>query len=275
MAPYDGASQQMDTATASPSAAPDCEAREAALQAFAAELTRANRDLEQFAYVAAHDLQEPLRLMLSFTELFARRYHGLVDDTGQQYLHYALSGARQMKALITDLLEYTRVCNDLAPFTPTALDELAGVVKSTLQAALEDCGGRIEWEPLPHLHAHRQQLQQLLYILARNSICYRAPNTAPHIQLSAVRLPSAWQLGVHDNGPGIPTEYCERVFMIFQRLTRDRAQPGTGMGLAMAKKIVELHGGQIWIEPGTDAGTSVLFTIPDATAARLRAPAIK
>lgn len=263
MVPYDSAVRQIESGSAERVVTEaDCAAREAALAQVAAELRRANQDLEQFAYIAAHDLQEPLRLMTSFMELFARRYGDVVDSTGQQYLHYALSGSRQMKALINDLLEYSRICNDLSSIAPVAMADVAHEVETTLQAALVDCDGELQIEPLPVVVGRRRQLKQLVYNLVRNALNYRAAERAPRIRLSATPVGTHWQFAVEDNGRGIAPEYHERVFMIFQRLTRDRAQPGTGMGLAICKKIVDTHRGRIWIESSATGGTRVLFTLP-------------
>lgn len=247
-----------------PVATDDCHAREAALHDLTIALTRANRELEQFTAVAAHDLQEPLRLMTSFTELFARRYQHVVDETGQQYLHYALTGARQMKALIADLLQYTRISSELDPHQPVALTEPAHQAARTLESLLADCAGCIEWHPLPVVHANPAHMQLLFYHLLRNALLYRRDeHSRPSVRVAAARTTDAWQIAIHDNGPGIAPEYRDRVFMIFQRLTRDRGQAGTGIGLALCKRIVEMHGGRIWLESNAEGGTSVLFTLPD------------
>jgi light-regulated signal transduction histidine kinase (bacteriophytochrome) len=265
MPPYDTVFPTFEAAVVPPAAprADDAATREAALRAFAAELRRANQDLEQFAYTAAHDLQEPLRLMTSFTELFVRRYAEVVDDTGREYLHYALSGARQMKALLNDLLDYTRVCNDLSPFESVSLNAVAAEVEELLRALLEDCVGTLTWGDLPTVRGNRRQLLQVFYNLVRNAINYRAAGRRASIELRAARLPSAWQIDVADNGQGIAPAYRERVFMIFQRLPRDRTLPGTGMGLAVCKKIVDHHGGRIWADPNEAGGTTIRFTLPD------------
>ncbi len=247
-----------------------CCAREAALRDTTIALTRANRELEQFTRIAAHDLQEPLRLMTSFTELFARRYQHLVDDTGQQYLHYALNGARQMKALIADLLEYTQISSEFCPFEAVPLDECAQQAARCVEALRADCGGAIEWQTrLPIVRGHAPHLQLVFYHLLRNALLFRAGH-APLVKVEASRLTDAWRIGIHDNGPGITPEYHARVFMVFQRLTRDRTHPGTGIGLALCKKIVEMHDGRIWIESNALGGTSVLFTLPDTSEDRPR-----
>lgn len=242
-----------------------CCTREALLHDRALALSRANRELEQFAYTAAHDLQEPLRLMLSFTELFARRYGHLVDETGQQYLHFAVSGARQMKALVGDLIEYTRVASDTAPHRRVAMDDIARHVRTTLSGLVTDTEAVIELGPLPDVEGNPEHLELVLFHLVRNALRYRQPGVPPHIAVNARRVPSGWEFGVHDNGPGISPEYRERVFQVFQRLTRDRAQPGTGMGLALCQRIVELHAGRIRAESNAAGGTSVFFTLPAST----------
>lgn len=266
MAPYDSSTAR-SLADDRRAAADDCCAREAALRDLTIALTRANQELEQFTSVAAHDLQEPLRLMTSFTELFARRYQHLIDETGQQYLHFALSGARQMKALIADLLQYTRISSELDPFEPVALAEPAQQAARSLETLLADCVGCIEWHALPVVHANSAHMQLVFYHLLRNALLYRrAEDARPRVRIDAKRQPDGWLIGIHDDGPGITPEYHARVFMIFQRLTRDRAQPGTGIGLALCKKIVEMHGGRIWLDSNAAGGTSVAFTIPDRSA---------
>jgi light-regulated signal transduction histidine kinase (bacteriophytochrome) len=267
MAPYDSsASMRLPLPlTDAVADAAHSHAREATLRDTAIALTRANRELEQFTYIAAHDLQEPLRLMTSFTELFARRYQHLVDDTGQQYLQYALNGARQMKALIADLLEYTQISSEILPFEAVPLDECAQQAARFLEALRANCGGALEWQTkLPTVRGHAPHLQLVFYHLLRNALLFRAAH-APQINVEAIRLTDAWRIGIHDNGLGITPEYHARVFMVFQRLTRDRAHPGTGIGLALCKKIVEMHGGRIWLESNTLGGTSVLFTLPDSS----------
>ncbi len=267
MAPYDSsASNRLPLPFADAAAdAADCYAREAALRDTTIALTQANRELEQFTHIAAHDLQEPLRLMTSFTELFARRYHHLVDDTGQQYLHYALNGARQMKALIADLLEYTQISSEISPFEVVPLNEPAQQAARFVEALRVDGGSTIEWQVnLPSVRGHAPHLQLVFYHLLRNALLFRTER-APLIKVEATRVADAWRIGIHDNGPGITPEYHARVFMVFQRLTRDRVHPGTGIGLALCKKIVEMHGGRIWLESNARGGTSVLFTLADAS----------
>jgi len=266
MAPYDSTSTAAQHRGPVPSdATAESFAREAALRDQTIALVRANRELEQFTAVAAHDLQEPLRLMTSFTELFARRYHHLVDDTGQQYLDYALAGARQMKALIADLLHYTHISNELGPFDSVALVEPAQQAARTLEALLSDCAGCIEWHELPVVQANPAHMQLVFYHLLRNAFLYRRTgDLCPKVRVDARSVQGHWQVGIHDNGLGIAPEFHSRVFMVFQRLTRDRAQPGTGMGLALCKKIVEMHGGRIWLETNAAGGTSVIFTVPEA-----------
>lgn len=256
MAPYD---------SRPPSLPPTCavNAGELGFSEVTTDLRRANQALEQFVYVAAHDLQEPLRMMTSFTELFARRYHDVVDETGQQYLDFARSGAQQMKALLNDLVEYSRVSNDLAPPTPVALADSMAAVEDICRGALEDSSAQLEIGELPEIVGNPRQLRQVFYNLIRNSILYREPARRLQIKVSANRISRGWQIEVSDNGRGVPADYRERVFVVFQRLTRDRSAPGTGMGLPICKKIIEMHGGQIWLDTNRERGTSVFLTFPD------------
>ena len=242
-----------------------CCPREAEVRALTAALDRNNRELEHFTYVAAHDLLEPLRLMTSFTELFARRYQDLVDEDGQEYLRYALTGARQMKAMLGDLLEFTRISTEALPAAPVALEQTAAQALRSLAPLIEDTAGHIECGDLPIIYGRAPHLGQVFYHFFRNSLIYRNNSNNPWIRVEAARIANAWQINVIDNGLGIVPDHRMKVFVIFQRLTRDRAKPGTGIGLALCKKIIEMHGGQIWLSPGIAGGTTVSFTLPDGT----------
>jgi len=260
MAPYD--SRSLALAPALPIAIVPAQADEATLREMTSELQRANQALEQLVYVAAHDLQEPLRMMASFTELFARRYHDVVDETGQQYLQYARNGAQQMKALINDLVEYSHICNDESPSTLVALSKVAEDAEYALRGLLSDSNATLEIGSLPEVKGNPRQLRQVFYNLLRNCILYRDERRPLEITVKAQRATGGWQIEVRDNGLGIPAQYHERVAMIFQRLPRDRAVPGTGMGLPICKKVIELHDGRMWLESNQVHGTRVLFTLP-------------
>jgi PAS domain S-box-containing protein len=225
-------------------------------------LKRSNAELEQFAYVASHDLQEPLRGVTSMVQLLQQRYQGQLDARADQYIGLAVDAATRMQALINDLLAFSRVQRRAQPFRPIPLDKPLAVALANLQVAIEESGALITHDPLPTLQADAGQLTQLLQNLIGNAIKFHAEQT-PRIHLSATRQEDAWCFAVRDNGIGIAPEYFERIFVIFQRLHARQAYPGTGIGLALCKKIVEHHGGQIWVESQLGAGATFFFTIPD------------
>ncbi len=245
---------------------------EAALALKAQELARSNTDLEQFAYVASHDLQEPLRMIASYTQLLARRYKGKLDQDADEFITYAVDGATRMQVMIQDLLSYSRVGTRGKPFAPTDCEEVLTRTLANLKIAIEESQAAITHSPLPTVVADATQLTQLLQNLINNAIKFRRPNEAPQIHLAAElgktsltpggHSTAEWIFSVRDNGLGIEPQYFERIFIIFQRLhTRDR-YPGTGIGLAVCKKIVERHGGRIWVESEPGQGTRFSFTIP-------------
>jgi signal transduction histidine kinase len=239
------------------------------LESQAAELARSNRDLEQFAYVASHDLQEPLRKVASFCQLLQRRYAGQLDERADQYIAFAVNGAQRMQRLINDLLAFSRIGRSSGGFGEVDLAELMPEVAAQLESTRRRAKGTITWDDdLPTVRGEQPLLETLLVNLVSNSLKFRKPKVAPHAHVSAQRLPSAdglserWEISCTDNGIGIEREYADRVFVIFQRLHPKDAYPGTGIGLAIAKKIVEYHGGQIWVDAGADAGTTIRFTLP-------------
>lgn len=233
------------------------------LTRYAEQLNRSNEELEQFAYVASHDLQEPLRMVISYLQLIERRYKSSLDDDGIEFIEFAVDGANRMKALINDLLEYSRVQRNHDEFEPVALDEAVQTVLHNLERSIENCDAQITYDKLPEISGNRRQIEQLLQNLLSNAIKFRGENR-PEIQISAVRQEKSWLFAVADNGIGIESQYMERIFTIFQRLhTRDQ-YPGTGIGLAICKKIVEKHGGAIWLESTPGEGTTFYFTLPFA-----------
>jgi signal transduction histidine kinase len=227
----------------------------------AEELTRSNRDLEQFAYVASHDLQEPLRKVASFCQLLQRRYSGQLDERADQYIAFAVDGAQRMQRLINDLLAFSRIGRLTSGFSEVDLNRVLGEVKSQLEArAGED--GEITWSALPTVEGEEPLLTTLFVNLIGNALKVRRPDVPPVVTVTAERAGDEWQVTVRDNGIGIEAEFADKVFVIFQRLHARDAYEGTGIGLAIVKKIVEYHGGRIWLDLDVDEGTSINFTLP-------------
>jgi PAS domain S-box-containing protein len=235
---------------------------EAALAQHASELARSNAELEQFAYVASHDLQEPLRMVASYTQLLAKRYQDKLDADARDFIAYAVDGATRMQALIADLLSYSRVGTQGKPFRPSSCEAVLERVLAGLKLAITESGATVSHDPLPTVLGDDVQLGQLFQNLLANAIKFRA-ETPPRIHLSAERNGKMWTFSVRDNGIGVAPEYAERIFMIFQRLHSKNEYPGTGIGLAVCKKIVERHGGSIWVNSQPGSGATFFFTIPD------------
>ncbi|HEU4425336.1 MAG TPA: ATP-binding protein [Pilimelia sp.] len=236
------------------------------LQAQAAELTRSNRDLEQFAYVASHDLQEPLRKVASFCQLLQRRYAGQLDERADQYIAFAVAGAQRMQRLINDLLAFSRIGRITAGFTDVDLDRVLAEVTTGVEVAREAADAEVTWSDLPVVEGEESLLTTLFGNLISNSLKFRRPGVAPRIHVSARRLDTDWEITVQDNGIGIEKEFAEKVFVIFQRLHPRDSYPGTGIGLAIVKKIVEYHGGRVWLDEDVTEGTTIRFTLPGAPA---------
>jgi signal transduction histidine kinase len=227
----------------------------------ASELTRSNSELEQFAYVASHDLQEPLRMITGYTNLLAKRYGGKLDQDADDFIGFAVNGAKRMHVLINDLLSYSRAGNNRNRLTQTNCEETLARTLASLQAAIEESGAAITHDDLPTVMADRTQMDQLFQNLIGNAIKYRGADP-PQIHVGCQRDGGWWVFSVRDNGIGIDPRYSERIFIIFQRLhTRDEYS-GTGIGLAICKKIVERHGGKIWIESELGQGTTCYFKLP-------------
>jgi light-regulated signal transduction histidine kinase (bacteriophytochrome) len=237
-------------------------AAEQALVSRTSELGRSNADLEQFAYVASHDLQEPLRMVSAYVQLFEKRYQGLVDAQAAKYIAYAVEGARRMQTLIAGLLEYSRVGRGAAAATAVALDGVLDDVLQNIAPSLLEAAAQVTRDPLPVVLGDRQQLAQVLQNLVANAEKFRRPGTSPHIHVSAARDGASWILSVADDGIGIEDQYFDRVFVIFQRLHTRAEYPGTGIGLSICKKVVERHGGRIWVESTPGRGTTFRFSLP-------------
>jgi PAS domain S-box-containing protein len=227
----------------------------------AQELTRSNAELEQFAYIASHDLQEPLRMMASFAQLLAKRYKGKLDADADEFIGYIVEGAARMQRLINDLLTYSRVDRRGQEFAPTDCAAVMAMVCANLRAAIEEYGAAIIADPLPVVMADETQLVQLFQNLLGNAIKFRG-DAPVLVHVGAERRGNDWLFWVRDNGIGIEPQYVERIFLIFQRLHGRGQYPGTGIGLAIAKKIVERHGGRIWVESEPGKGSIFYFTLP-------------
>ena len=234
---------------------------EAKLSRAVEELTRSNEELEKFAYVASHDLQEPLRMVSSFVQLLEKRYKGNLDQDADDFINYAVDGANRMQVLITDLLAYSRVGRRGKEFKETACEAALDRALSNLQAVVEQSGAVVTRDPLPEVMGDGSQLTQLFQNLIGNAIKFCKDRT-PSIHISAERKKNEWVFSVRDNGIGIAPEYLERIFSIFQRLHGRQEYQGTGIGLAICRKVVERHGGRIWVESNPGSGATFYFTIP-------------
>ncbi|MFD3415070.1 ATP-binding protein [Streptomyces cyaneofuscatus] len=231
------------------------------LDAQAADLQRSNAELEQFAYVASHDLQEPLRKVSSFTQLLRRRYGGQLDERADQYIDFAVDGANRMQTLISDLLDFSRVGRVHNAHRSIDLDTVLEETLAALSVSVEETGATITHDPLPDLVADPSQMVMLWQNLIGNAVKFRRPGETPRIHITAAREAGLWRFTVTDNGIGIPPEYAEKIFVIFQRLHTKDTYSGSGIGLAMCKKIVEFHGGTITIDPDYRNGTRMTFTL--------------
>lgn len=241
------------------------------------ELARSNAELEQFAYIASHDLQEPLRMVTSYLQLLERRYQGKLDRDADEFIEYAVDGALRMQALIQALLDYARLSSRGKPFTSVNCNLALQDALTNLKIAVQESGAKITSDPLPEVQGDRPQLTQLFQNLIANGLKF-CRDRPPQIHISVQQVdrlgsplllasdfaspPSAWRFAVADNGIGIEAQYLDRIFVIFQRLHSRATYPGTGMGLAICKKIVERHGGQIWVESEPSRGSVFYFIIP-------------
>jgi signal transduction histidine kinase len=233
------------------------------LQRSVVELTRSNNDLQQFAYVASHDLQEPLRMVGSYTQLLARRYKGKLDKDADDFIGYAVEGAERMQKLIQDLLAYSRVNTQGKKFEPTNCNRVLEEALRNLRLLIEENHAVVTHDPLPIVKGDDTQLEQLFRNLIGNAIKFRG-DAPPRVHVGVRSAGREWTFSVRDNGIGVDPQFADRIFVLFQRLHTRSRYPGTGIGLAVCKRIVERHGGRIWVDSDSQEGATFLFTIPMA-----------
>ncbi len=226
------------------------------------ELRRSNAELEQFAYVASHDLQEPLRAVAGMVQLLSQRYKGKLDERADEYIGHAVEASLRMQNLINDLLDYSRVSRFGKPFVPTALESCVKTALANLDAVIQENQAQITYDPLPTVQADPGQLTQVFQNLIGNAIKFRGENS-PCVHINAEIFEGSWRIAISDNGIGIEPQYFERIFLVFQRLHTRREYPGTGIGLSLCKKIIERHGGQIWVESLPGQGSTFYFSLAE------------
>ncbi|MBI0581994.1 MAG: PAS domain S-box protein [Methanomassiliicoccales archaeon] len=231
------------------------------MEEYSKELQRSNSDLQQFTNIASHDLREPLRMIISYLSLLDRKYGGQLDPTAQEYIRYAVDGGERMKTLIDDLLEYSRIDTIVKPFAPVDMNSVVGIVLNNLRVYIAEAKAEISADPLPTVIANESQMVQVMQNLIINSIKFRGPG-APQVHVSCERRKREWVFSVRDNGIGMDAKDLDRIFRMFQRLHTRAEYPGTGIGLAISKKIIERHGGAIWAESEPGKGATFLFTLP-------------
>jgi light-regulated signal transduction histidine kinase (bacteriophytochrome) len=228
------------------------------------DLRRSNQELEQFAYVASHDLQEPLRKVTSFVQLLQQRYEGQLDERADQYIEFAVDGARRMQQLISDLLAFSRVGRNTDRFEVLPMADCVTDALDNLEPAMVECTAQVDLGHLPDVYGDRALLVSLWQNLIANSVKFHSEAAAAEIVIDASlgRGEREWHFSIADNGIGIEPRFAEKIFLIFQRLHGRDAYPGTGIGLALCQKIVEFHGGRIWLDTTYGEGTRICFTLP-------------
>ncbi len=231
------------------------------LQERTRDLARSNAELERFAYVASHDLQEPLRTIASFTELLDRRYGGAFDERGRAYLRLVVQGAERMKTLVDDLLVYSRVGAEQLTLAPVSLDRVLAEALTNLSGVLDGSGARVTSDVLPVVLGSELQLVQVMQNLVGNALKFRREGVTPTVRVTSARDGDEVRVSVRDNGIGIEARYLERIFVMFQRLHRREDYPGTGLGLAICRRVVERHGGRMWVESTPGEGSTFHFTL--------------
>ena len=238
--------------------------RTAELHAANENLQRSNTDLERFAYIASHDLQEPLRMISAYVDLLARRYQGRLDKDADEYIRYAVEGARRMRLLITDLLSYSRAGTQALRLARADMDAAFQAALQNLQILREETNAQIECGPLPAIRADEAKLVLVFQNLLSNAMKFHRPGCAPCIRVAASRVEDSWRFLVQDNGIGFAPEFSDRIFEVFQRLHPRESYAGTGIGLAISKRIVEAHGGHIGVESAEGEGSKFWFSLPAA-----------
>ena len=233
----------------------------ASLQQQTRQLATSNAELEQFAFVASHDLQEPLRMITSFMTLIEKKYNDVIDDKGRQYIHFAVDGAKRMRQIILDLLEFSKVKTLEDQPEDVKLDKVIKEILALYRKQIEEKKAKVVFGDLPVINTYKTPLRQVLQNLVSNSLKYSSVELPTEINISCVETENQWEIAVKDNGIGIEPQYFDKIFIIFQRLHNKETYSGTGMGLAIAKRIVENLGGKIWVESVKGEGTTFYFTI--------------
>jgi PAS domain S-box-containing protein len=231
----------------------------------AERLERINAELQDFAYIASHDLSEPLRMITSYLQLLQRRYEGQLDETADEFIHYAVDGAERMKLLIDDLLQYSRVGSVEVERVLVDADEVLEGVLRSLEGAILERGATVTHDQLGTVHGDATQIGQLLQNLIANAIKFARDDTPPEVRVERVDEPRDWHIVVRDNGIGIEERHAERIFKMFGRLHGREDYDGTGIGLAICRRITDRHGGSIWVESEPGAGSAFHVSIPDGT----------
>lgn len=239
----------------------DKQRAERRLETQAKELARSNQELEQFAHIASHDLQEPLRMVSSYTTLLERRYKDKLDSDANEFIGYAVDGAKRMQTQINDLLAYSRITTQANSLESTDCSSIFDTAMANLVVSIAKNGATVTRDPLPTLHTDASQLVSVFQNLIANGIKYHG-DQPPTVHVSAVASEEDWLFSIKDNGIGIEGEFADRIFDIFQRLHSKSEYSGTGIGLAICKKVIERHGGRIWVESEPPNGSTFFFTLP-------------
>jgi signal transduction histidine kinase len=235
---------------------------ESRVRARTADLERSNRDLQQFAYVASHDLQEPLRMVVSYVGLLRKSLQGKLDEDQGKYMAFASDGATRMQALISDLLTYARADSADATLVPTPLNDVVAQIRYSLLESIRETEAEIIVGPLPDVRVDGVKLGLVFQNLVSNAIKFRKSGQKPRVHIEAEEEAGEWTVAIRDEGIGFAPKYAEKIFDVFQRLHGGRQYPGTGIGLAICKRIVEGYGGRIWAESAAEAGATFFFTLP-------------